>query len=296
MIEEHSIRVLLVEDDEDDYIITRNLFSEIPDTPYVLDWVATYEDALATMVSAKHAVCLIDYHLGKHNGLELLREAVAKGCTAPIILLTGQGNREVDIEAMRIGAADFLVKGQINATLLERSIRYALERQRLLAELRNLSLVDELTGLYNRRGFLTLAQQYLKLARRTQAGAFLVFVDMDELKQINDTFGHPEGDMALIKTAEILRKTFRDSDLLARWAGDEFTVLATDVCNKDDENILARMQERLEEHNAQKPIRYLLSLSVGVAHFDFQNPCAIEELVAKADQAMYEQKRSKRRL
>jgi PAS domain S-box-containing protein len=124
------VRVLLIEDDEDDYVLTRDLLSEIKGNPYHLDWVKDYDAALAAMTPNRHDVYLLDYRLGARNGLELLHEALRRGCKGPIILLTGQGEWEVDVEAMRAGAADYLTKGQIDATLLEHALRYAIERRR----------------------------------------------------------------------------------------------------------------------------------------------------------------------
>jgi two-component system, sensor histidine kinase len=129
-VESHPIRVLLVDDDEDDCFLTRDLLSEVPGNPFQLQWINDYRTALQEMRDNNHDVYLLDYRLGKDNGLELLREAVEGGCKGPAILMTGQGDRGVDIEAMRAGAADYLTKGQINAAILERSIRYAIERQR----------------------------------------------------------------------------------------------------------------------------------------------------------------------
>jgi PAS domain S-box-containing protein len=126
------IRVLLVDDDEDDYIITRDLLSDIKGDRFDLAWVATYDAAIEAIGQNDHDVYLLDFHLGERDGLELLREAMANGCKAPMILLTGQGDHQVDIAAMQAGAADYLVKGQIEASLLERSIRYAIERARLI--------------------------------------------------------------------------------------------------------------------------------------------------------------------
>ncbi|HEY9872532.1 MAG TPA: PAS domain S-box protein, partial [Candidatus Obscuribacterales bacterium] len=130
------IKVLLVDDDEDDYILTRDWLSEIQRTKFVLEWVASYETALETIKKKQHDVYLLDYRLGTHNGLELLREAIAQGCSSPIILLTGQGDREIDVEAMKAGASDYLDKSLIGAHLLERSIRYALERKRAEQKIR----------------------------------------------------------------------------------------------------------------------------------------------------------------
>jgi two-component system cell cycle sensor histidine kinase/response regulator CckA len=123
------IKVLLVDDDEDDYILTRDWFFEFQVADCFLEWVNNYEDAISAVAKHEHDVYLIDYRLGEGNGLELLRIAVTNGCSAPMILLTGKGEREIDIQAMKAGAADYLEKSQLNAALLERSIRYALERK-----------------------------------------------------------------------------------------------------------------------------------------------------------------------
>ncbi|HEY9699006.1 MAG TPA: EAL domain-containing protein [Trichocoleus sp.] len=128
--------VLLVEDDEDDYIITQSLLSEIKDTQFQVEWVNAYETALAIIAQHRHDIYLVDYRLGKENGLDLLREAILKGCYAPMILLTGQGDHEVDVAAIRTGAADYLVKSELNAAILERAIRHAIEHSQTLAKLR----------------------------------------------------------------------------------------------------------------------------------------------------------------
>jgi PAS domain S-box-containing protein len=124
------VRVLIVDDDEDDYILTRDLLSQIQGTKFALEWVDNYSSALEKMVEKQHDVYLLDYRLGDRNGLEILQAAIAAGCQAPIILLTGQGDRQIDVEAMKAGAADYLDKSQLRPYWLERSIRYAIERKR----------------------------------------------------------------------------------------------------------------------------------------------------------------------
>jgi PAS domain S-box-containing protein len=133
MKESGVVKVLLVEDDEDDFIITRDLLSEIPGQRFTLDWLKTFDAGLAAMCQNLHDVVLVDYRLGAHDGIELLRAALERGCQAPAILLTGAGERQVDLEAMRAGAADYLVKGHLRAGSLERSIRYAVQRKRAAA-------------------------------------------------------------------------------------------------------------------------------------------------------------------
>jgi diguanylate cyclase (GGDEF)-like protein/PAS domain S-box-containing protein len=130
------VRLLLVEDDEDDYVLTRELLADAKRTTFDLEWISSFDEALGALANSTHDVCLIDYRLGEHDGLELLRHARILGVTAPLILLTGQGGGDIDLVAMRAGAADYLVKGTIDAPLLERSIRYALEQSRTLHALR----------------------------------------------------------------------------------------------------------------------------------------------------------------
>ncbi|AFZ11945.1 PAS/PAC sensor hybrid histidine kinase [Crinalium epipsammum PCC 9333] len=129
VINKDRARVLLVDDDEDDYILTAEWLSEIQRAKFTLEWVATYDAALEIIAKKEHDVYLLDYRLGEYNGLELLQEAIALGCQAPIILLTGQGDHEIDLIAMKAGAADYLDKSKLGAQLLERSIRYAIERK-----------------------------------------------------------------------------------------------------------------------------------------------------------------------
>jgi signal transduction histidine kinase/HPt (histidine-containing phosphotransfer) domain-containing protein len=122
-----TIKVLLIDDDEDDYILTRELLSEVKLGKYALDWASSYEEGLMIVTRREHHVCLVDYHLGERSGVELIREARASGLNTPMILLTGQGNHDVDVEATQAGATDYLVKDETPATHLERTIRYAVE-------------------------------------------------------------------------------------------------------------------------------------------------------------------------
>src|SRR6266699_2994807 len=135
------------------------------------------------------------------------------------------------------------------------------ERKRAEAAIHTLSLADELTGLYNRRGFLAFCKQYLNSVQRTNKGVMVVYADLDGLKQINDSFGHKEGDRALIKTAELLKETFRSSDGLGRLGGDEFTVLAAVESEDGAENLISRLEQKFKSYNALKAAPYKLSIS-----------------------------------
>ncbi|MFB3131897.1 MAG: PAS domain S-box protein, partial [Rhodothermales bacterium] len=134
IVKRASLRILVVEDDEDDFFIAQRLLARATEAD--VDWAKSYEEGLAAVTSSAYDVALVDYRLGARNGLELLQEAVEQGCHTPFILLTGQGDREVDLQAMTAGAADYLVKWEFDAPLLERSIRYARERERAQERIR----------------------------------------------------------------------------------------------------------------------------------------------------------------
>lgn len=151
---------------------------------------------------------------------------------------------------------------------------------------------DVLTGLYNRRGFLTLAEHQLHVADREKKGLMLVYVDLNDMKGINDRFGHKEGDRALTDTADLLRKTFREADILGRLGGDEFAVLLTEPSDRDiDKIIYEHIQDNLEEHNEQKDRPYKLSISVGMTAYDPANACSLDDLLSTADRLMYGKKK-----
>ena len=134
-----KIRILLIDDDEDDYIITRDIIDDIPGRNYVLDWTGSFNEALDIIAEGRHDIYLVDFRLGAHDGLELIREAIKHGSTAPFILLTGQSDRETDEKAMRAGAMDYLVKGALNPNELERAIRYSIEHAKSLAVIQRLN-------------------------------------------------------------------------------------------------------------------------------------------------------------
>jgi diguanylate cyclase (GGDEF)-like protein len=165
----------------------------------------------------------------------------------------------------------------------------AVKQALLDRELRYLALTDDLTCLYNRRGFFAAASQLLKLASRNSQRVLLLFCDVDNLKQINDTFGHHEGDLALMRTADAFEHTFRNSDVLGRLGGDEFAVLAVETSSQGYQVILRRIEQNLKEANAGES-RYELSVSVGAAWFDPEHPISLGELMVEADKAMYEMK------
>lgn len=169
------------------------------------------------------------------------------------------------------------------------------ERKTFEKTLQSISTTDDLTGLLNRRGFFSLALQQLKVANRTKKGFLLFYVDLDGLKKINDTLGHPEGDLALVETASVLKEIFRESDIIGRLGGDEFAVLMLEHTVKSDEDrtILMRINESIKDRNARPGRRYTLSISTGMKLYDPENPCSLDELISRADSLMYKEKELK---
>lgn len=173
------------------------------------------------------------------------------------------------------------------------SLRDVTVRKKNEEMLYNLSITDDLTGLHNRRGFFNLAERYLAEAGHAAEFFLVLFIDLDGLKTINDTLGHLNGSQALIDTAEVIRETFRDSDILARFGGDEFVILVKNAQMDYAEILMRRLQKNAESYSRNEKRPYVLSLSVGAANYDPSKPSTIEDLVNNADRSMYTEKRTK---
>lgn len=173
------------------------------------------------------------------------------------------------------------------------SIRDITEKVRLREKLKIQSLTDELTGLYNRRGFFSLVEHKIQFAKRNKKGMLLFFLDIDNMKDINDTLSHNHGDCALIGASNILKDTFSEKDILARIGGDEFSILSIDVSEEDAKDLINKFLEKQREFNEKNQYPFNISISVGAAYFDPENPKDIDELISKADRLMYEDKKNK---
>jgi diguanylate cyclase (GGDEF)-like protein/PAS domain S-box-containing protein len=169
-------------------------------------------------------------------------------------------------------------------------------RKQLEETLQALALVDELTGMYNRRGFMTLAERQLKIARRKKHPVILLAADVDNLKTINDTHGHAVGDQALVAAAGVLRHTYREADIIARLGGDEFTVFPLDAMANSGPLLLERLRKNLEDWNERNRPPFVLSMSTGTAILDEEGLSKeLHTLLAEADSQLYLQKRERRR-
>ncbi|HEV2520735.1 MAG TPA: diguanylate cyclase [Candidatus Acidoferrales bacterium] len=235
---------------------------------------------------------LVDLGTKQEQGRAFVQAARAAASDMPLVILAEYEDELLAVDALRYGAQDFLTKEHLDRPTLVRALRFSIERHRLHKSLQNLSLIDDLTGLYNRRGFVALGGQHLRMIQRKGA-ALLIYLDLDDLKLINDTYGHLEGNRALMVTANILRSSFRQSDILARLGGDEFCVLMTDAGQDSAQQVRKRLQQRTDFVNALSSWRFRLSLSVGIADVPVVRQPSLDDLLRVADALMYEEKRAK---
>ena len=287
------IHILLVEDNPGDAELIREALRETSQIQFVVTVAEQFSEAVERTLTSRFDLILLDLSLPDSHGLYTVVRACERMPDVPIVVLTGSNDETLGMEAVQAGAQDYLVKGQVANDHLARALHFALARHALQEGIRATSLRDELTGLNNRRGFLTLAQQQMKVAERTGGEFFLLYLDLDKFKQINDTLGHPTGDCALIDTADILRKTFRNSDVIARLGGDEFVVAVLEAGADRVENLTARLMEIMADHNVQADRPYHLEMSIGSVQYRHRLTTTIEDLLADADAAMYVQKRLK---
>ncbi len=289
-------KLLLIDDDERQEHLLQLLLAKFRREHFDLEYVSSYEAGLKKLASGNYAVCLLDYHLGERNGLELLREARIAGCDTPVFILTAEDSDELDNAAMEAGAVDYLVKSALNPRLLERSIRYALKLGDTLAQLRQLAQRDELTKLLNRREFSRILNEEWDRSARFQRPFTLVMVDIDFFKKINDTHGHQAGDEVLRHVASLLSGQVRTVDRVARYGGEEFALVMIETdCRNAAEHIrrLGLLLADLPCIVADKDLTIEVTLSAGVAD-SLQGATSATELVEMADKALYAAKKGGR--
>ncbi len=287
-----SVKILLIEDDADYALVVQNRLKNDLKNRFETIHASTLAAGLEALGRQPVDIVLLDLNLSDSRGLDTFGRVKSSAPFVPVVILSATDDETVALDALKSGAQDYVIKGQVDGKFLSRILHYNLERSRLQIELQRLSLVDPLTGLYNRRGFLTLAGQHLKLASRSQRGFGIFSIDVDGLKKVNDRDGHAAGDRLLTATAAVLTASFRTSDILARMGGDEFVVMAMDLQNSQLPLLESRLTERLVRHNAALPPGDALSFSFGAVYFDPAAPATLEALLEAADKAMYEKKRA----
>ena len=293
--------ILLVEDEG---IVAQDLQETLVQLGYPVIGIAS-EGVQAVCMAEELQPGLIVMDVGLQGEVDGIQAAkmILERFHIPVIFLTGHRDMETLQRAVRTGPLGYILK-PFQEVELRSAIEVAIHKHRADVALRereealrrnaellkSLSLIDELTQLHNRRGFFELARQDLKIAKREQHSMGLFFIDLNGLKQINDNLGHQSGDEALRDAADILRQTFRDSDILARIGGDEFVALAH--VSRDTNALRQRLRDHLAQFNAENRRPYRLDVSIGTTVFNVTTDDDIETMIARADAAMYEEKRA----
>ncbi|MAV76540.1 MAG: hypothetical protein CBD32_06395 [Actinobacteria bacterium TMED172] len=289
-MQKNTIRTLLINAHRDQYIQMARLLGDVTASDYEMTWCADYQYALEAMLAPIHDIILLDYEHAPDTCEELLRAASAHGCSTPIVCLTAKDNPDLDQAAIRGGAADYLIKDQLNTVQIERTIRYAMDRKSAESELARLAHYDALTGIPNRLLFNDRLDRALQRTDRGDSPFALLYVDLDGFKTVNDMHGHDVGDKLVQGIAERLSQCIRRTDSVARIGGDEFTVLLEKINSTNDTVMVAqKIIDVITEPFNIDGQQLRVGSSIGIAVYPEAGTDA-KTLLKHADMAMYEAK------
>jgi two-component system, cell cycle response regulator len=288
MLMEKKLRFIVVDDDSSLLDVLKRYFTMQGHHCEVFTGAEAVLDHLA---DNSCDILITDIVMPGMKGLQLTKQVKFSWPNTNVIVMTGFMDDYSYDQAIEAGASDFIKKP---FTVHEMMVR--IKQVMLLEKVREMSITDELTGLHNRRGFFAIAQQQLKVTKRVKGKLALVFADLDDFKTINDKWGHLKGDEALVAMADILKRSFRDSDLIARISGDEFALLLLSTHEINFDIIFNRLQQNIDAFNRRSGGTFFLSLSIGMALYDYDQPCSLEELFKLADRRMYDQKQQKKNI
>ncbi len=291
MISTEYGNILVIEDNPGD---ARLLEEYLKDTDSRIIKAETLAQGKKIVLNEDIGLIILDLELPDSQGNKTVNNIKLLSSDVPIIVLTGLRDERMALTSIRFGAQDYLVKSEINAENINKSIKYAVERFRLFNSVSRLSRTDELTGLSNRRGFYALAAKQYQFAARNNLFTHIVYIDIDNLKLINDAFGHDTGDAVIKDTALFLKNVFREWDVIARMGGDEFAVLVITGKSENLETaVISRIREQVSEYN-KRGNPYCLSLSFGISKlYDFSRE-ALKDALKAADSLMYDDKKIKK--
>ena len=294
-----TFKILLIEDNPDYIDLIQEMFFDINndssnESKFKLHSAQSYKEACNFLYKNDNDidVILLDLFLPDSSGEETLNKFKDVVLETPVIVITQLDDDGTAHKALQEGMQDYILKDKLNQEVLLHTIKHSIDRHKMTELIRDLALRDGLTGLYNRRGFLTVAEYSIKLSKRKKQRITTIFIDLDCMKDINDKYGHKEGDAVLIETAKILKKSFRDSDLIARFGGDEFIVLAIDANN--NHSLIKRLKKNTLLYNNTSQKEYNLSLSFGITSHSYKANLFVDDLIKEADELMYKYKKKKK--
>ena len=285
-----KIKILFIDREHGEYLLIADILSQVRHVEYQLTWCNQLEAALPKILSQDYDVVLLDYYWGGSSARDLLNAARVQACQTPIVVMTDELETEVDREAIRAGASDYLIKGQIDCELLERTLRYAIERKLTEQHLARLAHYDPLTDIPNRILFRDRLEHAIRLAERDNTFFTLMFIDLNGFKQVNDNFGHDAGDAVIRICAERLSNCMRRSDSVARMGGDEFTLLLQNIENNTDvAHIAQKVIDSISIPSQIGGYEVVVGCSIGIAMYPQAGRDA-DTLLKNADLAMYKAK------
>lgn len=284
-------RVLLVDDDRQQFLLIGYQLSTAHHDNYRLIWCQDLEKGLTHVENEDCDVVLLDYHWGA-NCADFIQRANTLNKRIPVIVMTDGREADVDLSAINDGASDYLVKESVNSEVLERSIRYAIERKKVEYHLDHLAHYDHLTGLPNRALFLDRLKQMVVLSQRSKDQFTLMYIDLNKFKEINDSYGHHVGDEVLAEFSSRLHAAVRRSDTVARIGGDEFTVILNNVGSTPEIIFLAqKIIGSIQQSFFIDENEFNVGCSIGIAVFPDAGD-TVELLQRNADAAMYQAKKT----
>ena len=293
---EPAVDILLVEDDPLAAKLVGVILKKGKGLEARTTHVTTMANAKKELAQKDFDVILLDLNLPDSSTEETLNECIELAERHPVIVLTGNDCEEIGVKAVQLGAQDYLIKGEYNDRILIRALRYARERHRMWSTLRRLSVVDELTGLYNRRGFFAVVERQYKEALESPEGrALFFFFDLDEFKEVNDNYGHDQGDAALQSFSDVLKATFDRDDSISRVGGDEFVAFVCNPSHRNADYIVKTFTSALEHFNAEEKLPFEIKSSYGFRMVTSEEEISLDEALSDADAKLYDQKRSKKK-
>jgi len=293
---DQKITLLSVEDSDDDYELIRAIYDD--HNQVELSRARNIKEAIQILQQQQFDLILLDYVLPDGNGFDFLRRKAEAGLETPVVIITGQGDEMIASQFIKEGAYDYLTKDWLSEKSLSRAIMNALEKARLkrdVKEVQNkmaeMSIRDDLTGAYNRRYFMEALEREVSKATRYGNELVLCMLDLDHFKEVNDTYGHPAGDMVLREIGKMLKECVRQSDLICRYGGEEFAVILPSTQLEKARIVCERFRGIVKQHQFQYSSYHInITVSIGVAPFNHSIPESLNDFIAKADEALYQAK------
>jgi diguanylate cyclase (GGDEF)-like protein len=282
--------ILIIDDNQEDIVTYKRFLQKSEDYTFLISEADSGARGLELFEQNAFDCILLDYRLPDMDGLVLIEKIAPKG--KPVVFITGHGNENIAVEAMKKGATDYLIKNQINDDNLIRSIRYSINQKTMQQQLEIMANTDMLTGIYNRRAGLLILESQMKQTRRDSTPLTICFVDVNNLEYINDKFGHAEGDEAIKAVSKSIAQVLRASDILCRLGGDEMLAVLP-KCNKEQAQQMGkRISNIFDLYNKKNGKPYAISASFGFAEYQRDSDIALDEFISIADKEMYQNKQA----